>query len=498
MKVNIVDINRVIQINDLQEVTNPVFFNTGNIPTSDGLFSYEIFGRMGSDDRKNIFAYIDLKKKFLHPLAYKALSLLDRKILKLISGQSEFIYDEGTKTFREVKDNEDGNTGLEYFYSIYEKYIDSIKSTSSQDRKERIKFLKNTPKNAIFQDKLLVCPAYYRDVNFKDAGKGKINVEVINSLYAKIINLVNALKQNDIAFMNNVTMFNIQTTLNEISDRFLGVISGHNPETGKRSGHGLFHENVMGKSVDLGIRSVITSSTYNYKSYKDMKVDVWHTGVPLGQCCVLFFDFIMKGLTDFFENNLGYIQIINRSNEQPVYLKSARDEFSYENLKKQVYKFIKTPSERFETVKVQTENGLKEVYYRGKSHNLKDNTIGDRPLTWVDLLFIVASDVVKDKHVYITRYPVISYMCIYPSKITITSTFKVKTEIIDGIKYDNYPVIDLKMEKDKVANNFVDSLTIFNGYTTALGVTNWLPHISNNVSKPTELLVNSNAWLTTA
>ena len=70
MKVNIIDMNRFIAANECQEVTNPVYFDKGRQPTNDGLFSLTIFGRPGSQERKSVFAYIDLKINFLHPLVY--------------------------------------------------------------------------------------------------------------------------------------------------------------------------------------------------------------------------------------------------------------------------------------------------------------------------------------------------------------------------------------------------------------------------------------------
>jgi len=470
LRTNIVDINRVIKMNDLKPVTNPVFFSNRNSPTEDGLFSYEIFGRLGSEDRKYIFAYIDLKEKFLHPLAYSALSFVDRKVLKLISGQSFFTFDESSGVLKECKDDEEGQTGLKFFYKIYDKYIEKLPYNTSQDRKERLDFLKGLPKNAVFQDKLLVCPAYYRDVNFKNQKSGKIDVDAINNLYAKVLNMVNALNSSmDVSFMMNTTMYNIQLVVNQIFDYFIGFISGHNPETRKRSGHGFFHEHVLGKSIDMSVRSVIISDPYQYEKYEDMEVNTEYIGVPLSQCCVLFFDFIMKGLMDFFENEFGYLIFINSTTGQPVMLKDTMNDFSYDNIKHHVYRFIKSPSERFERVKISTSKGDMYLKYVGRSGGTEENTIGDRYLTWTDLLFKIACDVVKDKHVYVTRYPVTDYTSIFIARVSVLSTFKTTTEIIDGIEYKNYPIVDEKMTKDKVANNFIDGLKMFNGYCGSLG-----------------------------
>ena len=60
-KIDQLDQERLIKNNDLPMVTNPVIFNAGNGPTSDGLLSNELFG-ITKDERSGIFGYIDLKE----------------------------------------------------------------------------------------------------------------------------------------------------------------------------------------------------------------------------------------------------------------------------------------------------------------------------------------------------------------------------------------------------------------------------------------------------
>ena len=70
LRVDLIDPDRLIEVNDLKEVTNPVFFIRNSIPTPDGLLSNEIFG-ITKYDRANTFAYINLYGTFLNPLIYK-------------------------------------------------------------------------------------------------------------------------------------------------------------------------------------------------------------------------------------------------------------------------------------------------------------------------------------------------------------------------------------------------------------------------------------------
>ena len=65
-------INAFIKANELKEISNPIFFNADNGPTSDGLLSNEIFG-ITKDERANTFVYVRLGKNeiFIHPIFYK-------------------------------------------------------------------------------------------------------------------------------------------------------------------------------------------------------------------------------------------------------------------------------------------------------------------------------------------------------------------------------------------------------------------------------------------
>ena len=74
------DPNKFIKVNELKEITNPIFFTKNNSPTPDGLLSNEIFG-ITKDERAGTFAYIDLANEvFMHPLHYKIWGKLDSKI----------------------------------------------------------------------------------------------------------------------------------------------------------------------------------------------------------------------------------------------------------------------------------------------------------------------------------------------------------------------------------------------------------------------------------
>lgn len=470
MKVNLVNQSRIVELNNLSEISDPVYFNKGNVPTSTGLFSYEIFGRPGSYDRKTVFAYIELKGKFLHPLVYKNLLRLNRKFDDCIAGRGSFKLDPRG----EIIEAEDGDTGLDFLYKNWEKM--TFRETGSTARSERVEFLKSLKKDEAFMDKQLVIPPFYRDINHQDVEKGKVAHDLINDYYAKLIRLTLSLKENDSAltgmdFVGHMTKTNIQMCLIDIFNYFTSKIKGKN---------GIFRQAVMGKSVDYAGRSVISAPHFNVNSYKDMKVSFEYSGVPLSQTINIFAPFIIKWMQDWFMKEYGMLKtfpVYNAKTESydQVLLVNPMDDFTYDILKKRIDMFMKAPSERFEPITVNTERGKIPVKYTGRekdpdqSETKAPSTIARRVMTWTDIFYLAAVDVVKDKHVYITRYPLEDYFGIYPTKVTVLSTFKTAPQIVGGVLYDNYPVIELDVPKDKIRGLFIDSLQLFNAMLPAIG-----------------------------
>ena len=184
LKVELLDVDRFVKVNNLKEVTNPTFFVRDGIPTSDGLLSNEIFG-ITRDDRANTFAYIDLHDWFINPLVYRTWCALDRKIIDLVHGLKKFSIDENGY----LVEDENGGTGI----SFLKKNIDIIKIKPRESNKvnTKIQFI-YANKKRMFVNKYIVIPAFYRDVNSTD---GRVGVGDINKLYAQLLIAVRGLKE---------------------------------------------------------------------------------------------------------------------------------------------------------------------------------------------------------------------------------------------------------------------------------------------------------------
>ena len=79
MIVDSLPIEKFITVNQLKEVSNPIYLNADRSPTDDGIFSHSIFGIPGTKDRKTLFGYIELGTHLMHPFFYVIISQMDRK-----------------------------------------------------------------------------------------------------------------------------------------------------------------------------------------------------------------------------------------------------------------------------------------------------------------------------------------------------------------------------------------------------------------------------------
>lgn len=465
MKIDLFDFDEMVRVNNLKEVTDPVLFLKGTIPSPNGLLSTDIFG-VSMKDRKTTYAYIDLGSKFLHPFIYKLLKRLNRNFESIVHSTKTFKIENGV-----LIEDENGETGLAFLYKNWEKIV--FTKNDSLMRNERVDVLNAYTKKELFCSKWLVIPAFYRDVNLQNMSKGKLSHHEINDKYARLIRLSSIVKSNnEFSYTLGTTTAKIQETLVEIYDLIKSKIEKK---------HGMIRKNILGKSIDYGGRVVISAPTFHSETYKDMPVDLYHVGVPLSYCCSLFTPFIISWVRNFFRREFEQIgqqyPILQKDNTiRYVKLKEPETYFDDEMIKKQIDRFIKAPIDRFKAIEVPVDDEkldfinikLTGRYY--DEHNPEyEGSIFDRPATWCDILYQAAYDVCTDKHVYVTRYPIVDYFGTFPCKIHVMSTIETMPVMVNNKIYKYYPKIDLATSKEKVAISFLDTVTMSNVYLKGLG-----------------------------
>ena len=471
------NIDKFVAVNNVQEVSNAMLMDKSYNPTPDGLLSTEIFGHSAAE-RRITFGYINLNCHVFQPLAYKNVKALDRRIVDVIAGSKKvIIVKDGT-----LEENEDkGETGIDFLYDNWDKI--KFKKNESKIRNQRIEFLECHSKDEIFQSKEIVLPAFYRDINLQSSSKSKPAVHVINNLYTKLIRYASTLNQGEFTFTLNYTKYQIQQTLEEIYSELKAKIEK------KR---GLIKQSVLGKNVDYGLRVVISAGDMRYNSPSDMLMDFRHCGIPLHFCISLFQPFFVGWVQNFFQREfelMGNKIAAKTKSGEITYVKIVDPliQFNDDKIHEMMKTFIYSRGERFSPIEIELEDGTKKPFaFRGtlesRGENILDkdypeqlkeveneDNIISRPMTLTDLFYIAAEEIVKDKHVYITRYPMADYSGIFPIGISVLSTIDtVKMKIGDKI-YPYYPKVDLKASDKEVSRLFIEVLNLMNTYLKAIG-----------------------------
>ena len=478
VKFELLDIEKLVKKNNLREVTNPIFFVRDNIPTSDGLLSNEIFG-ITKDQRANIFAYIDLYEYFMHPLCYIIWNSMDRKLSEVVYGTKNFIIDE----HGQFVEDEDGDNGIEWI----RKNIDKIKfkSTDSKKRDVKIQFLEENKKN-MFMKKMIVIPAYYRDVN--NAG-GYVSVGEVNKVYNSLILAVRSLKETaDYGLnMSNATRGRIQGIIVKIYQWYTGTSSDKEAGKGLSGKYGVIRRSVMSKTTDYGTRLVLSAPELKRESLDDIQSTLDYTCVPLASLCSNLFPFIIFWIRRFFENQFAntLYPIINKKTKEVRYVKvnDPLIEFSDTRIKSEIERFMKGFSNRFIPIEVPIDPSeeIKETVwmkFKGKqvtseeiarNSDLGDTTpLFERRLTWCDLIYMACVECSKDKYVLITRYPMDTYFNQFATKIRVSSTKETEPMFVDNTFYKNYPKIREEDIGSNTCNKFIDTLNMCNLYLAAI------------------------------
>ena len=473
-KIDQLDQNKFIKVNELQPVTNPVMFNASNGATSDGLLSNEIFG-ITQAERSGIFSYINLGEKFIQPYYYKIWLKIDRDLRGCIYETQNFKIDSDGYLVQD----DNGSTGINFLI----KNVDKLKFKKTKKDELLKALLDGKSKGLLFTDKFVVVPPFFRDVNTNS--DGRLGVGEVNKLYVNLMNNIKALNSsNDYGLeLAGGIRGKIQDTMMEIFNWFtLGesIVGGEHTGSGIFKKFGIQRRSVMSKTSDYGARLVLSASNLNANSQKDLMVDLDYSAIPLSAVCVIAYPFIVYYLRNYFNNEFGgkEIYFTDTSKGSYITLDNIQVEFSDERIDKEINEFVHGYSNRFKPIKIPNKEG-KNITLRLKSYNITEDeyisgkretgSIMDRPMTWVDLLFRAAVEVTKDKMCIISRYPIDSYFNQLYTKIHVSSTIKTENIVINNTFYKWYPYIREEDIDSDTSNKFIDTCQIANPYCPLMG-----------------------------
>jgi hypothetical protein len=464
------DVDKLVKVNSLAEISNPVFFNKFGQPTPDGLLSNEIFG-ITKSDRSTIYGFVNLGEPFINPSFYKAWIRLDSKIKECVHQTNTFkIGPEGKLEY-----DEKGSNGVKWLKDNFSKF--KFKENDAFAHNQDIAYLKKFS-SLVFITKYPIIPAYYRDV--QTDGR-HIAIEGINKLYNQLIIAVRSLSESsDYGLsLSGAIRGRIQECILEIYNWF-----GEEPQIGRK--FGILRRANMAKTTDYSSRLVMTAPKLNVEDINDIASDVEHAAIPMASLCVNFFPFVLFHLRRFFENEFSgrltyFVEDMNKEFE----LENYQIVFSDDELKKQIDRFVHGYANRFIPIEVPVKKCPKKIYmvYKGrgvgkeefkKMYNKEEpidptkSTIIDRALTWGDVIYQAVVKAVDDKCVLITRYPMDSYFNQIPLMVKVQSTIETEPVILDGVLYKTYPKIRREDIGKDTSNKFIDTMNLCNVYLKSI------------------------------
>ena len=470
MKIDILDFDELIAVNNLEQVTSHRLFSNKMMYDPEGILSSEIFG-ISKGDRRGTFAYVQLNMKFIHPHIYKSVLMsMAKEVTYIISGQRRYIVNDGLL----VRDDENGWTGIKNLYDHWEEINWNKKPSTDSENK---KILSTLPKNKIFIDKFLVSPPAYRDVTLTGTYDTSEYVNKVNDMYQRLIR-ANALLSEGGLFTSQLygTQLRIQELLVEIFDFYKNQIARKK---------GLIKQNLLGKSVDYGCRAVISAPTYDHERFEDNMIDIEHIALPISMCISNFYPFIEAWLQNFFTreiiNDPNMITYFDPATKKEVTAELYQPEvqFSERNIRKMMNDYALNPNNRFKVISIKVripdEKGVIKLipaYMILKGKKILPNNIMqvlNRPMTVTDALYLACVDCCEKRHAMVSRYPVGTDKGIYFNRIRVQSTRNHVHLVFNGREYPYYPDIDLKCNHSKIGIQFIDTLVMSNSHLDGTG-----------------------------
>lgn len=189
----------------------------------EGLFSTEIFGRVGEEKRNKAYSYINLHVPILHPVIYKAIIDLKQLNEDILSGSKYAIFNKDTHDF-ELSNQLEGETGYSFFISKLQEL--QFEERDAYKREFNIKLLNKYKSNCLL-NKLIIMPAGLRDFTIDE--NNKPTQDEINVLYMKVIGISNLLQNINMKINTehlDSVRYNLQMGINAIYDYITNMLEG--------------------------------------------------------------------------------------------------------------------------------------------------------------------------------------------------------------------------------------------------------------------------------
>lgn len=393
----------------------------------DGLYSIEIFGKVGSKERDKTEAYIDVKLPIFNPTYLKALILVKGLYQGILRGAEYAVFDEEKGDF--IKSNIlEGESGFSFFVRKLREIVFS--TTASYKRGQRVKLLIDF-RNIAMTDKVIVIPAGLRDIQF--GANGAPTEPEITELYRALIFRTRVIlggKGDAENPLYDSVRWGVQTAFNDIDQYLFDLLQGKG---------GILQRRMSTRGVVGGTRNVITARKVSRKNLKT-KMLVSPNSVDMG---------LFQGLLNYqyvcahgvMTEYLGNVFTIGNQSAKLVNKKSL--EFEYVEVSPQIvdkwttFTGINKLFNGFADTSIRNKEividnrYLMLVYDDGTDvcvlHDINDLPEDKdkkfvRPITYMEFFYLSCYKAIGDQISQQTRYPIIGIGSIFPAAVNLITT----------------------------------------------------------------------------
>lgn len=391
----------------------------------EGLFSTEIFGRLGTPERETRFSYVELGTVIFHPFVYKALCSLAALYKGILEGTTYAVFDTEVQDF--VKsDPIVGRTGFQFFFEHWRDI--RPKQTGSDSRSAKIEYIKHY--DIIETRQILVLPAGKRDIEFDDKGR-PIDHE-INDLYRKIIQVSNTFTgKENLDPIYNKSRLSLQQGFNEIYEYFNTLVG-----KGKKS---FIQSKWARRAVDYGMRDVLSAPIIS-SAYLGGDGDIKPNDTLLGIFPTITstmpkvqFEITSQWLADAFPVDGSRAFLVNpqslRREEKNISTRTFDKWRTTEGMEKMMTGF---GNRELRNKPIMIEGYYLALVYRDDQcvkvfeslDQLPEGFSKDyvKPITYSEFYYYFSAEMWDTTPMYITRYPITGEGSIYPSMIYAMTT----------------------------------------------------------------------------
>lgn len=390
----------------------------------DGLYSLEIFGKLGSKERDKTEAYIDVKLPIFNPTYLKALIQIKALYQGILRSAEYAVWDEHMKDF--IKSNIlEGETGYSFFLRMFDKTVFAL--TDSYKRGQRVTLVNDNRKTAL-TDKVLVIPAGLRDIQFQE--NGAPTEPEITELYRALIFRTRVVLGNRHDADNplyDTVRWGIQNAFNEIDKYLFGLLEGKG---------GILQKRMSTRGVHGGTRNIITARKVS-RANLDEHNGVGPNSVDMGLYqSLLNFQYVCinalmsKYLSRIFTAGLNTARLVNTKSMEYEYVDvkpSTVEKWTTATGLTKLFNGFSNAQLRNKEIVVDWHY-LALVYDDGVDvcvlHDINDLPEGKdrklvRPITYMELFYLSCHDVITDQITQQTRYPIIGIGSIFPAEVNL-------------------------------------------------------------------------------